>query len=153
MMTNTAPTPFLLRVAMVLGAVFGLLGTGVGVVGLLVVALSGGPHHIGDQVVSRAELAKVAVPFLILYVCACVTAGLASWAIWKRRAASRTLLVMLLVEFVIGDAAMLVLARNVAGTGASELAVSASIFATLVVVWLWYLFRKRSVVRYYTSVR
>jgi hypothetical protein len=138
---------------MAVGAVFGVLGTSVGVWVMIRIALSDGPYRINDDLVSKAEFLPVAVPFLVLYVLACVTAGAASWAIWRQRIRSRALLTVLLAEFVIGDAAMLVLARRVSDVGAPELAASVSFFAILVATGLWYLFRKQSVVQYYSSVR
>ena len=146
-------TPFLLRVAMALGAVFGIVGTSVGLWGLFQIAVGDSPFQINEDPVSKADFLSVAVPFLVLYVSACVTAGAASWALWKRRARSRTLLAALLAEFVIGDAAMLFLAHRLFDVSASELATSVFFFTVLVALGLWYLFRKESVVGYYESVR
>lgn len=149
---NDMSLPILLRVAMVLGAVFGTLGTAIGVLGLFRLALGDASFRVDDTVLSRAEVVAIAGPFLILYISACLTAGAASWAIWTRRARSRALLVALLAEFVLGDAAMLVVARRTFGVGMSEVLLSASVFTVLVALALWYLFRKASVVEYYSTL-
>jgi tryptophan-rich sensory protein len=138
---------------MALGAVFGVLGTSVGVWALIRIALSDGPYQISDDSLSKAEFLPVALFFLVLFVLACVTAGAAAWAIWRRQDRSRALLTVLLAEFVVGDAAMLVLAQRVSEVGAPELAVSATFFTILVATALWYLFRKQSVVQYYSYIR
>ena len=145
--------PFLLRVAMALGALFGIFGTSVGLWGLLRVVVGDGPFRIDEAVVSRAEFVAVAGPFLVLYILACLTAGAAGWAIWRRRARSRALLVALLTEFVLGDVAMLVLAQRMFDVGAPELVLSVSLFIVLVALGLWYLFHKASVAEYYDSLR
>lgn len=150
---NGIGVPFLLRAAMALGAVFGVLGTGIGLWVLFRVILSAGPFRVNEEMVSRAEFLTVALPLVGLYVSACITAGAASWAIWRQRAYSRALLTTLLAEFVIGDTAMLVMARRLFDAGASELAVSVFFFTVLVALGLWYLYRKESVVRYYASIR
>jgi len=144
--------PFLLRVAMSIGAVFGSLGTVTGGWALLRVATYDGPFRIGEVAVSRADFLAVAVPFLIIYVLACLTAAAASWALWRRRARSRSLLVALLAEFAVGDAAMLVFMSQTLEVSPSELASAALSFTVLVALGLWYLFRKGSVVRYYESI-
>lgn len=142
----------LLRLAMALGALFGVVGTGVGLWSLLSVALSGGPFRFGEDLVPKDQFISVAVPFLVLYVCACITAGLAAWAILRRRARSRVLLTALLGEFVVGDAAMLLVASSVFGIRWTEVAASAVFFTGLTALALWYLFRKRSVALYYASI-
>ena len=150
---NAVKVPLLLRVAMALGAVFGVLGTATGLWGLFQLVGSDGPFQMGEDVVPKVEFLGVAVPFLVLYVSACLTAGAASWAIWKHRARSRILWTALLGEFVIGDAAMLALARRLFDISVSELASSVLVFSVLVGLGLWYLFRKESVAAYYESVR
>ena len=145
--------PVLLRGGMVLGAVFGVFGTTLGIWGLYLLLLSDGPFQVGEDPVPKADFLVVAVPFLTLYVTACVTAGAASWALWKRHARSRVLLTTLLAEFVIGDAAILFVARRLVQVSTSELVTSVLGFSVLVSLGLWYLFRKESVVSYYESVR
>ena len=145
-------TPFFLRFAMALGGVFGVLGTGVGLWGLFRIALADGPFDFNGDLMSKSEFLVVAVPFLLLYVLACVTAGTASWALWKQQHRSRVLLVALLAEFVMGDAAMLFLAGRRFEVGATELVTSGLLFAVVVSLALWYLYRRESVVRYYESV-
>ncbi len=149
---RTVGTPLLLRVATGLGSVFGIFGTVVGLWGLFRLIASDGPFSIGGDAATKAEFLIVAVPFLVLYVSACLTAGAASWALWKRRDGSRLLLTALLAEFVIGDVAMLALARLRLGVSGAELAISVSTFSVLVALGLWYLYRKETVVRYYASV-
>ena len=150
---NTVKAPLLLRVAMALGAVFGVLGTVTGLWGLIHLVGNDGPFQIGENVVPRVEFLGTAVPFLVLYVSACLTAGAASWAVWNHRARSRVLWTALLAEFVIGDTAMLAMARRLFDVSVSELALSVLVFSVLVGLGLWYLFRKESVVAYYKSVR
>ena len=150
---NAVKAPLLLRAAMAPGAVFGVLGTAAGLWGLVLLVGSDGPFQIGEDVVPKVEFLGVAVPFLVLYISACLTAGAASWAVWKRRARSRVLWTALLAEFVIGDAAMLALARRLFEVSVFELASSIVVFSVLVAFSLWYLFRKEAVVAYYESVR
>ena len=138
--------------AAVLGAVFGVVGTSFGLWGLFRIALADGPFQFDGDLIPKSAFLVVAVPFLVLYVSACVTAGAASWALWKQEYRSRMLLVALLAEFVIGDAAMLILAERRFEISAAELATSAFFFAVVVSLALWYLFKKVSVVRYYESV-
>ncbi|MDH3270177.1 MAG: hypothetical protein OEN56_02520 [Gemmatimonadota bacterium] len=145
--------PFLLRVAMVLGGLFGIVGTTAGLAALFNVFVMDGPVMIGQDPVPRSDFIAITVPFLLLYVTACVTAGSASWSLWKRRRHARVLLTVLLVEFVIGDTAMLVLARRLSDVPTAELGISAMVFVVLVALALWYLFGKRSVVEYYDSLR
>lgn len=144
--------PILLRLAMILGAFFGTIGTAAGLVGLLGAVLGGGPFIIHEEVVSRSEFLIVAVPFLVMYVVACLTAGAASWALLRRRTRSRILLAALLVEFAVGDAALLALAYRMSEVTVSELAASALVFALLAVAAIWYLFSKQSVSSYYESI-
>ena len=145
--------PLLLRVALTLGAIFGVAGTAVGLWGLVRLLLSDGPFQLGEDLVAQADFLIVALPLVVLYVLACLTAGAASWALWRGRARSRILLTILLAEFVIGDAAMLFLARRLVEIGVSELLISASVFSVLALLGLWYLYRKASVVAYYKSIR
>ena len=144
--------PFLLRVAMALGAVFGVFGTVIGTYGLVRIGLGDGPYRINEDVASKADFLRLTVPFLVLYVAACVTAGAASWALWRRRTRSRPLLTLLLMEFVIGDAAMLLVAHKLFGVSGYEALGSALFFVVLVALGLWYLFAKESVVQYYDSI-
>ena len=146
-------TPFLLRVARALGGVFGVLGTLAGLWALVRVGAGDGPFNINNIPVTKAEFLTAAVPFLVVYIAACLTAGAASWALWKRQARSRLLLATLLVEFVVGDTAMLVIMYRTLDVTALELVTSALFFTFLVALGLWYLFRKESVVCYYESVR
>lgn len=145
--------PLLLRLAMVFGAFFGIVGTSAGLAGLVNVLFTDGPFAVNETGVSRSDFLAVAVPLLLLYVAACVTAGTASWSLWKRRSHARMLLTALLVEFVVGDTAILVLARRLSDVSAAELGVSAAVFIVLVALALWYLFGKRSVVDYFESLR
>jgi hypothetical protein len=145
------PIPFLLRVAMLLGALFGVVGTSAGLVGLGVAVFGEGPVTLGGDPVPRSHFLPIAVPFLLLYVAACLTAGAASWSLWKRHRRARLLLTVLLVEFVVGDTAMLVLARRFSAVPAAEVAISAAFFVGLVAIALWYLFRSRSVVAFFES--
>jgi hypothetical protein len=137
---------------MALGAAFGSLGTVIGLWALLRVLAADGPLQLNDVTVARADFLPVAVLFLIIYISACLTAAAASWALWKRRARSRHLLVALLVEFIVGDTAMLVFMSRTLDVTRADLAASALFFAFLVALGLWYLFRKESVVQYYESV-
>ena len=150
---RTEGTPRFLRVAMALGSVFGIFGTIAGLWALFRLIASDGPFSIGEDAATKAEFLILAGPFLALYVSACLTAGAASWALWKRRGRSRLLLSALLAEFVVGDAAMLALARFRFGVSGAELAISVSSFSVVVALGLWYLYRKETVVRYYESVR
>ena len=145
--------PLLLRGAMVVGVIMGTLGTVGCLWALGRVVTFGGPFQFNDTTVARADFLGVAVPFLLLLMAACLTAGAASWALWKRRVRSRSILVGLLAELVVGDAAMLLLASRMLDVTSAELASSALFFAVLVALGLWYLFRKDSVVRYYESIR
>ena len=138
---------------MILGAVFGAFGTILGLWGLYRLVLSGAPFQVGDDPVPNAEFLIVAIPFLALYLSACLTAGAASWALWKRHPRFRVLLAALLAEFVVGDAAMLSVARRSVQISNVELATSILGFSILVALGLWYLFRKDSVVSYYEAVR
>ena len=138
---------------MAVGAFFGVLGTAIGLWGLFQLLGSDGPFQMGEDVVPKVEFLGIALPFLVLYVSACLTAGAASWAVWKCHARSRILWTALLAEFVIGDAAMLAFAWRLFDVGVSELASSLLVFSVLVGLSLWYLFRKESVVAYYESVR
>lgn len=144
--------PLLLRGAMILGAFFGIVGTTAGIAGALGLALGDGPYAVNGEAVSKSEFLAIAVPFLLFYVAACITAGTAAWSLWKRRARSRLLLTVLLAEFVVGDAAVLALARRLLGTSSAELALSVSTFVLLVALALWYLFRNPAVVGYYESL-
>lgn len=144
--------PLLLRVAMVLGGFFGIVGTTVGLAALISVVFTDSPFTIDQDPVPRSDFLALAVPFLLFYVLACITAGSAAWALWKQRSHARLLLVALLSEFIVGDTAMLVLARRLADVSAVELGLSATFFLVLVALALWYLFRKRSVVEYYESL-
>ena len=144
--------PLLLRVAMVFGGFFGVVGTTVGLAALINVVFTDSPFTINQDPVPRSDVLSVAVPFLLFYVLACITAGSAAWALWKQRSHARLLLVALLGEFVVGDTAMLVLARRLADISAAELGLSATVFSVLVALAFWYLFRKRSVVDYYESL-
>ncbi len=96
---------------------------------------------------------RLALPFVGLYVLACLTAGAASWALWRGRFRSRILLTILLAEFVVGDAAMLAVAWHLVEISASELIVSIVGFSVLAALGLWYLYSKSSVVAYYDSIR
>jgi hypothetical protein len=60
--------------------------------------------------------------------------------------------VALLVEFIVGDTAMLVFMSRTLDVTRADLAASALFFAFLVALGLWYLFRKESVVQYYESL-
>ena len=150
---NGTGMPFLLRLAMILGAFFGIFGTVVGLWALVRVVVSDGPFQFIDDPVSKADFLTVAVPFLVVYISACLTAGAAAWALWKRQARSRLLLAALLSEFVVGDAAMLVFMNRTLDVTTAEVASTALFFTVLVALGLWYLFRKESVVRYYRSFR
>lgn len=145
--------PLFLRVAMVFGGFFGIVGTSAGLAALVGVVFTDRPFTINEDPMLRSDVLVVAVPLLLLYVAACVTAGLASWSLWKQRSRARLLLTALLVEFVVGDAAMLVLARRLTDVSAAELLFSATAFTVLVALALWYLFRKRSVVGYFASLQ
>lgn len=145
--------PLLLLVAMVLGAIFGVLGTTLGLWGLNRLLFGDGQFLVGEGPISQPDLVAVAVPFLALYVLACVTAGAASWALWKGRSRSRIMLTTLLAEFVVGDVAMIALARRLVPASATDLVVAALGFSALVFLGLWYLYRKDSVVSYYAAVR
>jgi hypothetical protein len=153
MSEKTVGTPLFLRVAMALGAVFGIFGTIAGLWGLFRLIVSDGPFSIGEDAATKAEFLTLAGPVLALYVSACLTAGAASWALWKRRGGSRLLLTALLAEFAVGDAAMLALARFRLGVSGTELAIPVTSFSVVVALGLWYLYRKEAVVRYYESVR
>ncbi len=129
-------------------------------IGCPIVTLSIGEVLVARQALSptAASVAKtdfliVALPFVFLYVLACLTAGAASWALWQGHSRSRILLTILLAEFVVGDAAMLFVARRLVEISASELIVSIVGFSVLAFLCLWYLYRKGSVVAYYDSVR
>ena len=144
--------PLLLRVAMLFGGFFGIVGTTAGLAALVDVVVTDRPFTINEDPVLRSDFLAVAVPFLLFYVAACVTAGSASWSLWKQRSGARLLLTALLVEFVVGDAAMLVLASRLTDVSVAELLFSAMAFTVLVALALWYLFRKRSVVEYFGSL-
>ena len=143
--------PLLLRMAMILGAVFGVFGTTLGVYGVYLLLVGDGPVRFGDARVPKADFLAAALPFLGLYISACLTVGAASWALWKRHPRFRFLLTVLLVEFLVGDAAMLALAGRLAQIGPSELVTSILGFLVLASLGLWYLFRKDSVVSYYQA--
>lgn len=144
--------PFLLRVAMVVGGVLGVLGTSVGLWALFQIVLWDGSLAVNGEMVSRSEFLLVAGAFVVLGVLACLTAGAASLALWQQRPRSRVLLVVLLAEFVLGDAGMLILAGRRFEVGVGELAASAFLFAVVVLLALWYLYRKSAVVQYYESL-
>jgi hypothetical protein len=145
--------PYLLRVAMLLGALFGIVGTTAGLVLLVSAVSTEGPPEIVGDALSRAAFLAMAVSFLVFYIAACVTAGTASWALWKRRPQARMFLTVLLVEFVVGDTAVLIFARRFAEVPAAELGISAGVFVVLVALALWYLYGKHSVVEYFESQR
>ncbi len=145
--------PFLLRAATIAGGFFGIFGTGVGLWVLFRVLVSDGPFQFDGDAVPKRDFLTIALPFLIVYISACLTAGAAAWALWKGKARSRPLLAMLLAEFVLGDAAMLVFMDRTLDVTTGELVSSALVFAVLVALGLWYLFRKQSVVQYYETLR
>lgn len=138
---------------MVLGGIFGVIGTTAGLAVLVDIVVTDRPFTINEDPVPRFDFLAIAVPFLVFYVAACVTAGFAAWSLWKQRSRARLLLTALLAEFVVGDAAMLVLARRFNTASPAELLLSAMVFTGLVAVALWYLFRKRSVVEYFGSLQ
>ncbi len=146
------PRPFLLQVTMVLGGVFGSGGTLVGVWALQQLLMAEGPFLVEDVSMSKAAFLRLALPLVVVYISACITAGAAAFYLWKHRARSRLLLLALLCEFVVGDSIMLFAMHRTLGVSLGDVAAAAGGFVLLVAVALWYLFRRDSVVDYYRAL-
>jgi hypothetical protein len=122
---------------------------------LILLATHDGPYRINETPVTRAELVAAVLPMLVLFTAACITGGVAAWALWRDRVGSRPILALLRGELVAGDVYTIVLGNRWPSPDGLQTGYIPSILLVVLLAGLayWYLFRKSAVVEYYESLR